>query len=325
MTISENIFDKILIEPVEAGADHLFVVAGYATAAMAYHHLSFLPSRIKIDLIIGMCPKDGIGKGNLNSFRNLVTTDCVGRFNCRLVHQAPPVHAKSYAWYRGVHPFKGFSGSANYTQNAFGSNQKELMVVHDAVGAFNYYQEIYDGTIDCLSPDVESLICLYDEPGYNCPPPTVSDPIEPYPASNDISPQFSMSNLQNVKISFLDRYGDLPVRSGLNWGQRPGREPNQAYIKLSADIYHSNFFPPAGRHFNVITDDNSSFVAVRAQDNGKAIETPYNNSILGRYFRKRLGLNQGDLVRLIDLNRYGKTHVVFYKIDCETYYMDFSN
>ncbi len=302
----------------------MFVVVGYATAAMAYHHLCQLPSSVKINLIIGMCPKDGIGRGNLNSFRNLVTTDYVGRFNCRLVHQTPPVHSKTYAWYRGTQPRKGFSGSANYTQNAFGPGQKELMVGHDAVGAYNYYQELYDSTIDCLSPDIERLISLYNESEYNVQP-IVSEPSEPYPNNNDVNNQVSVAHLQNVKISFLDRYGDLPARSGLNWGQRPGREPNQAYIKLTSDIYHSDFFPPVGKHFNIITDDNNSFVAVRSQDNGKAIETPYNNSILGKYFRKRLHLNQGDLVKIEHLVAFGRTYVEIYKIDDENFYLNFSN
>lgn len=324
MTITENIFNKVLIEPIENGADHLFVVAGYATATMAYHHLSRLPAGIKVNLIIGMCSKDGIGKGNLNSFRKLVTTDYIGRFNCRLVHQLPPVHSKTYAWYRGTQPCKGFSGSANYTQNAFGPGQKELMVAHDATGAYNYYQELYDSTIDCLSSEIESLISLYNESEYQANTVASEQGIS-YQDNNDVDNSVTVSHLQKVKISFLDRYGDLPARSGLNWGQRPGREPNQAYIKLTSEIYNSDFFPPVGKYFNIVTEDNCSFVAVRSQDNGKAIETPYNNSILGKYFRKRLHLSQGDLVKIEHLVAFGRTDVEIYKIDEENYYLNFSN
>ena len=63
---------------------------------------------------------------------------------------------------------------------------------------------------------------------------------------------------------------------------------------------------------------------MRAQDNGKAIETYGNNSQLGLYFRKRLGLPSGAFVTLIDLKKYGRTDVTFYKIDDENFFMDFS-
>ena len=35
----------------------------------------------------------------------------------------------------------------------------------------------------------------------------------------------------------------VPDRSGLNWGQRPGRNENQAYLAVPSDIQKSNFFP----------------------------------------------------------------------------------
>jgi hypothetical protein len=44
---------------------------------------------------------------------------------------------------------------------------------------------------------------------------------------------------------------------------------------------------------------------------------------LGEYFRHRLGLPSGALVTKEDLIRYGRTDVEFYKIDDETYYMNF--
>lgn len=77
-------------------------------------------------------------------------------------------------------------------------------------------------------------------------------------------------------------------------------------------------------HFTVLTDDEKVMICSRAQDNSKAIHTPHNNALLGEYFRNRLGLSSGELVTKDDLEAYGKTEVVFYKIDDETYYMDFS-
>ena len=61
------------------------------------------------------------------------------------------------------------------------------------------------------------------------------------------------------------------------------------------------------------------------QQNNKAITTPARNSDLGEYFRNRLGLANGAFVTREDLDRYGRTDVIFIKLDEETYYMDFSS
>ncbi len=76
--------------------------------------------------------------------------------------------------------------------------------------------------------------------------------------------------------------------------------------------------------FNLITDDGESFTCVVAQENNKALETPEDNSILGKYFRKRLNVPLGSFVKVEDLDRYGRHHVTIYKINNETYFMDFS-
>ncbi len=37
--VTKNLFDKVLIDPVKNGANKLYIVSGYATAAMTFHHL----------------------------------------------------------------------------------------------------------------------------------------------------------------------------------------------------------------------------------------------------------------------------------------------
>ena len=139
----------------------------------------------------------------------------------------------------------------------------------------------------------------------------------------------TVAGLETVRVSLLDfRNGTtLPSRSGLNWGQRPEehREPNQAYIHLPSPVYKTSFFPPKTVTFTVLTDDSKTLICTRAQEKyGKAIHTPQNNSLIGEYFRNRLGVANGAPITIEDLHRYGRTDVDFYKIDEETYYMDFS-
>ncbi len=74
----------------------------------------------------------------------------------------------------------------------------------------------------------------------------------------------------------------------------------------------------------MLTDDGKTIICSRAQDHGKGIHTPHNNALLGEYFRNRLGLSSGASVTKSDLNAYGRTDIVFYKVDDETYYLDFS-
>lgn len=90
-------------------------------------------------------------------------------------------------------------------------------------------------------------------------------------------------------------------------------------------IRRSGFFPPIGQHFIILTDDDKSLDCVIAQQGGKAIETYKNNSILGAYIRDRLGIPSGHTIRMADLENYGRSDVIIYKIDSETYYLDFSS
>ena len=115
----------------------------------------------------------------------------------------------------------------------------------------------------------------------------------------------------------------VPHSSGLNWGQRPGRNPNQAYLSVPAAVQRQNFFPEIGSTFIVFADDGGQFECVRAQQNGKAIHS-VDNSEMGSYFRRRLGVKSGELVTLQRLLRYGRTWVDFYRRDFTTYYLDFS-
>ena len=116
----------------------------------------------------------------------------------------------------------------------------------------------------------------------------------------------------------------VPSRSGLNWGQRPGRNPNQAYLPITAEVQRSGFFPAPGISFSVECDDGVVFECVRAQQNGKALETPADNALTGRYFRGRLGVESGESVAIWHLIDYGRTSIEIFKIAENSYFLDFS-
>jgi hypothetical protein len=116
----------------------------------------------------------------------------------------------------------------------------------------------------------------------------------------------------------------VPKTSGLNWGQRPGREQNQAYLKVPAYIQRFHFFPNVGEPFLIECDDGEIFKCVRAQANGKAIHTSTNNSLLGLYFRKRLGVTSGYMITIDHLIKYGRSSVDIEFISPYKFLLDFS-
>jgi hypothetical protein len=320
--IKKNLFEEVLIKPARESASELLIVSGFANATMAYYHLETLKrlkASTKVHLIVGMSPTEGISKSNHLGFQKLVQRDYPSYFECRYLMKKPSAHSKVYCWIKGKEPFKGFLGSANYTQTAFGDSQREVMDTTDAKEALKYFSHLYDETINCCDTHVGKIIKVYEEYEIRG--------AKKAPAGTAIVSGITGDlDLPHVRVTLLDREGDLPKSSGLNWGQRPQykREPNQAYIRLDSSIYNTNFFPTIGKRFSVLTDDNELFVFSRAQQNGKALHTPENNSLIGKYFRKRLGVKLGDPVKLQDLVKYGRTNIDFYKIADDGYYLDFS-
>lgn len=323
--IIDKLFDTLLVNPVSKdGANKLYIVSGYATSAMAFHHLDSLRQKgieIKVELIVGMCGQDGLSESNHKGFQQVMQNDFAGSFDCSYLVNTIPVHSKVYAWYRGNSPICAFTGSANYTQKAFGKYQREAMTASDPAAGLQYFNSLIPKTIYCVHPEAEDFVQIYNDKYF------ARQRREAAQQENQNVPAstlHTLAGLEFVRISLLARGGEVGRISGLNWGQRPRRNPNEAYIGIPATIARRKFFPRRGEHFTVSTDDGKVLICTVAQDNDKAIETPQNNSLIGEYFRNRLGLSYGAYVNLADLQRYGRTDVDFYKIDEENYYMDFS-
>ncbi|MEQ9308985.1 MAG: NgoFVII family restriction endonuclease [Balneolaceae bacterium] len=323
MLIRENLFQETLIKPVNDGLTNLRIVSGYASSLMLIRHLTFLKEKkllnrdLSISLIIGMTSKDGIDFFNHKGFVEYLNTHNDLAISIRYVNDRPPVHSKLYLW-NNNNSNVSFIGSANYSQNAFSESTREVLLkTNQAYNEANdYYESILENTIDCRDLDENNdSIRLYRRE-------SIKNLIEP--ESDEFQYNEAIGGLEKVTLSLLDRSGRMPERSGLNWGQRPSRDRNQAYLGVPVAIQRTNFFPVIAKHFLVITDDGKELVCVRAQQNGKAIHTTFSNSYMGEYFRNRLGLSNGAYVNKTDLLAYGRTDVDIYKIDEETYFLDYS-
>ncbi len=316
--IKSNLFEEVLLKPIRNGANELLIVSGYATATMATRHIEVvrreLKTNISINLIVGMCPRDGLQKSQHLNFQKLAKGEFEADFKCNYITDNPPVHSKVYTWLKDGIPLEGYLGSANYTQSAFSNSMREVLTEKDGNDCNNYFQSLIGKSINCLSENVSDLINLYENRN-------------PFEFNKSEFSAIDGSINQKITLSLLQKSnGEVPLRSGLNWGQRPeyNRDPNQAYINIPAEIGRSGFFPERYEQFMVLTEDGKEIICVRAQSDGKGIQSTLNNADLGLYFRYKIGLPDGAFITKNDLLKYGRTDVDFIKLDDETYFMDFS-
>ena len=324
--IYTDLYNEILIKPCEEGADCLKIISGYSSALMAYSHLKDLNERklnARIYLLVGMCPTDGISLSNHQGFQSIVNSHAKAfknHFSCSYIYKPHAVHSKLYIWYRSNKIYRTFIGSANYTQNAFHRQREAMAEIRDS-NVEEYTQALIDDSIYCTHLEAEEKVTVHNDANY------YRKHVHEDASLKDKTPY---SELKSERISLLitkgKKAGEIHERGGLNWGQRPGRNSNQAYIQLPPNVYKSDFFPKAPRWFIVHTDDFKYFFCRRAEkdQNGQTIHTPESNKLLGEYFRYRHGLPSGAFVTRANLEQYGRTDVVFYKIAEDEFYMDFS-
>ena len=306
--ITDNLYQQILIDPASSGNNELFIVSGYASATFLNKHISEITNKypeIRLNLIIGMHQKRNDHSAYIN-IKNLYPN-----FHGYYYSGRPGVHSKTYCWVKDGIPCKGFSGSANYSQKGFENSLQQNQMVEDNPSAIKkYFQTLLKNSLK-----IEDYV------------PSEDDSIDPINVEGSVAPgsiKWIKYN-ETVRISLLDRKtGETTPRAHLNWGQRPNRESNQAYLPIPKGAQKEGFLPERGFRFTLITDDKKTFDCVRAQDKGKAIETTNNNSELGKYLRERLNLNSGSFVNKEDLIRYGRTDYVLRKLDDETFFFDFS-
>ena len=233
------------------------------------------------------------------------------KFDCHYYDGNPEVHSKMYAWVKGVSPLIGFSGSANYSQYGFDENrQQNQMLQDDPNDITKYYYHLLKNSVHVQDyRPVIRHIEEYENVQGSLPPGEVK----------------WIKENESARISFLTKAtGKIAKQHSLNWGQRTGREPNQACLPINGKARNDDFLPPIGLTFTLLTDDGKSFDCTRQQQGGKAISTTYNNSEIGIYFRNRLNVPPGNFVSTQDLINYGRTDFLLKKLDDETYYLDFS-
>lgn len=305
---------KVLIDPIFEENNELIIIAGYASANMLSWYikkLNDLHKNIKVKLIVGMTRTDGIAMTDHNSYKKMCENNNV---EVSYVYQNKSVHSKIYIWLKNGKIGKIYVGSVDFTQSGFSNSQKETIVEvddHYKDSIYCFFREVIKDTVYCTVNDIDNYVNIH----------AIESRFE---KNNKLKDDIEENDMESIKLSLLTANGEIPQKSGINWGQRPGRNKNQAYIALPSKIARSGFFPLGKEHFTVITDDQKELILRVEQENDKAITTPLGNQLLGEYLRGRLGVKEGEFITKNMLLNYGRTDITFYKIDDENYYLDFS-
>jgi hypothetical protein len=244
-----------------------------------------------------MYVRDGIPRSDHDQF--VALCENYPHFECRYLDHGVPIHSKAYVWGSNGEAKLAYVGSANYSLVAARGRTEELVVEADPMRTAEYAEAVWERATRC------------QEASRNLRVRSEFASVQTVDAGAVVPDDF-LKGCPRVTLP-LTSYGkglEVPDRSGLNWGQRPdqGRNPDQAYISVPADVNRTGFFPPRGEFFTVVTDDGETFEMSRNQDDGKALHTP-DNAALGRYMRKRLRVESGKLVTIEHLRMYGKLEV----------------
>ena len=238
--LKDNLYEEVLKRPAEEmQADGLFIIAGYAFASMALRHMIDLRKLINkrefnLELIVGMVPAKTLQRRDHEGFVKLANQVDNLNFNCSYVYIGEAVHSKLYVWTNDEEPSVSYVGSANYSQKAF-FERREVLYICWPDEALEYYMDIREDTIDCRASDIENFVTIIG----NQENELLADDVT---SQSDHKGAGSIVNeSKKVTLSLLKDDKEIGLRSGLNWGQRPGRESNQTYILIKSTVWSTDF------------------------------------------------------------------------------------
>jgi hypothetical protein len=255
--------------------------------------------------------------------------------NVTILYSTIPVHSKIYTWNCDDSIKQALIGSANFSVNGLMNDYKETLADVENCTLFSlkeYCEYIKASAINCSSPDVEV------------------NRISKAPRSCKQEQPLLSKNI--CRISLTDKKGLVSKKSGLNWGLSNGHvSDGDAYIRISTS--HIKLFPtlfPPKKYIGIenveskgkknrendeielIWDDGEKMMGLlEGQTNPingliypKQLSSSPSKSILGKYIRKRLGVDIDHTITKTDLKRYGRSSIDISLIGEGIYYLDFS-
>lgn len=344
MLFYENLDQIIFNRHTYIECDELYIISGYI-GPNPVKQLQTLS--IKSKLVYGMYGEQGISETLHNTLVDIQSKSS----NVDIFYSTIPIHSKCYIWRNKGKVSSALIGSANFSTNGLTTPYKEVLAetTVDTFGPLNNYIEyIEQNTISCknkiVSNNQKTMTQLNDE--------TVSELIQ------DIEKLSLWSDICQTPLYILNNgIKEVPKNSGLNWGMAKlnGAHVNidDAYIKISSDMIYKypKLFPAkqiiptknvvrkGHRHndcIEIIWDDGTNMIgllegSIPKNINGismlfpKQISTSPNKAMLGRYIRKRIGIDSGTMITMEHLRNYGRDTIDISLLGEGIYYFDFSN
>lgn len=141
----------------------------------------------------------------------------------------------------------------------------------------------------------------------------------------------------SYRLSFLDAYGNVPQKSGLNWGLAHAHvNPEDGYVPIRIDALRSapGLFDPKSVTTDIILaywDDGEIMECLlegsqefNADVYAKQISSFNDKSIFGSYIRRRMNITSDRLISREDFERYGRSDITVTRRDDGNYTFDFS-
>ena len=322
MLFNTNLEEIIFHRHQTVQSDELVILSGYL-GPNPVNRLSELP--LNSTVIYGMYGDRGIQ----NRLHNALINAQVTIPNVNIYYSTVPIHSKCYIWKNQNMIQHALIGSANFSTNGLTTPYREIL----AETTYDTFQPLHE-YIDRVMRN--SLLCTN---------------IQEVRDGNNIiqTPNIQIST-QSCKMSLLDRYGNVPEKSGLNWMFSRGHVTyNDAYIAIKKDYIrqYPTLFPPkqdfttmtniggrSNRHNDVVEiiwDDGFTMNALLegSQDEyglkyPKQISSFPKKSLMGEYLRHRIGVQSGSFITVEDLHRYGRTDIDVSFLDDGIYNFDFS-
>lgn len=290
--------------------------------------------RPSLDLAVGMAGHEGLPRRDHRAFLDLASM-YEKQASVAYTRTDTSDHSKIYIWLTAGEPVRAFAGSSNFTQNGFRIGRRrdrhgEVLVEVDPRAAEGEFQRVHSAAIAADSPDVERFVNLDRRRDWSRPTaPRSARRSTARDGGREVNAELILPLVALSTSTKGTVRGGVHTTWGLNWGQRGSRDRDQAtipYPKRAKEIA-PGFFPVgvAGDRpqFLVTTDDEQELFMVVAEQGDKGLHSVPSNASLGRYFRRRLGLPEGAVVRDADLRRFGSRFVRFTRLDDESYLMEF--
>lgn len=313
-----------------ASSNNIVIVSGYV-GYQTIKRLGEICGDTHITIIYGMYGRDSISLPLHEALKEIQAQ----YKNIEILYSTIPVHSKIYTWNCDQRIEKALIGSANFSISGLMNDYKEVLADVDDQTFFelrDYCDFVLSKAINCTDSSVR---------------------FKSVRKSKNTKRPHTGSDTGVFRATLLDSRGLVPKKSGLNWGLSSGHvSEGDAYIRITVNDIKAfpDLFPPkkyfgienplsSGRRnrendeVELIWDDGEKMIGLLEGQQSKPINglmypkqlsTSPQKSILGKYLRKRLGVDMNHTITKADLKRYGRDYIDISLIGEGIYYMDFS-